>query len=694
LTFAMDNKKIDFVFGIHCHQPVGNFSHVFEDCYRKSYLPFIEMVRKHPGIRISFHYCGILLKWFGENHPEFLRMLKEMVDSGQAEAIGGGIYEPILPSIPEEDQAAQIRLMSSLLREKLGCSPKGAWLAERVWEPHLPRALRAAGIDFTLVDDHHFRLAGLNDRDIHGYFTTEEEGMPLSIFPINEKLRYLVPFKGIDQVLEFFEQTLRQDLRQDLRHGSQSEENGDPRLITLVDDGEKFGVWPGTHKWVYEEGWLVKFLQLLDENPWIRTLTLSEAMRKHLSRGMIYLPPGSYKEMLEWSKGFWRNFLVKYPESNNLHKKMLFVSAKVRELKDLPGNAAFRQARDELLQGQCNDPYWHGIFGGLYLNYLRGACYSHLIHAEAIADKELRGGREDWVSVEETDLNKDGKPEVILSNSALSAVISPFSGGQMFELDYKAGPYFNFTDTMTRRFEEYHAKIRESARGGREGGVKSIHEMFKLKTEGLEELLKYDLYRRVSLIDHFLREGMDIPAFRDSPPVTGFIFSPYAYRIKKDRNGAGVEMSREEGGISVEKTVMLGKQGSALSAGYIISNRAREEKHFIFGVEFNLTLLAGNDPKRYFEIPGAALEDSSLASTGETAGAGEVRLIDGWQGLCLSLSFREKPVVWRFPIYTVTQSESGIEQTYQGSTILPHWKISIPPGGKWENEIILEIKKL
>ena len=48
-------KKINFLFGIHNHQPVGNFEHVFEECFQNSYLPFIEILERHPGIKISLH---------------------------------------------------------------------------------------------------------------------------------------------------------------------------------------------------------------------------------------------------------------------------------------------------------------------------------------------------------------------------------------------------------------------------------------------------------------------------------------------------------------------------------------------------------------------------------------------------------------------------------------------------------------
>ena len=43
-------NKITFLFGVHIHQPVGNFGKVFEDMYAKSYEPFVRILDQHPRI--------------------------------------------------------------------------------------------------------------------------------------------------------------------------------------------------------------------------------------------------------------------------------------------------------------------------------------------------------------------------------------------------------------------------------------------------------------------------------------------------------------------------------------------------------------------------------------------------------------------------------------------------------------------
>src|SRR5262249_36138613 len=141
---------------IHAHQPAGNFEHVFEKAYDTCYLPFIEQLEAHPAIHMGLHYSGPLLTWIERHRPDYFTRIKGLVRRGQVEMVGGGFYEPILVSIPTDDQHEQIARLATYIEDRFGDRPTGAWLAERVWEPQLPSALANAGVGYTLVDDIHF----------------------------------------------------------------------------------------------------------------------------------------------------------------------------------------------------------------------------------------------------------------------------------------------------------------------------------------------------------------------------------------------------------------------------------------------------------------------------------------------------------------------------------------------------------
>jgi len=257
-------NKIKFVFGIHNHQPIGNFDFVFEDAYKKSYLPFLEVLHRHPKIRIAIHFTGILIDWLEINHPELLDMVKEMVSNGQLEVMSGAFYEPILSVIPPKDRIGQINKLSRTVEKRFNYKPVGMWLAERVWEPMLPSSLNAANMKYSVIDDTHFKYAGLTDDDLNGYFITEDKGKTVNLFPINKHLRYTIPFQDPQETIK----VLRDMASEDGNH-----------VIVFADDGEKFGVWPDTYKHVYENGWLENFFTAIEENiEWIEMLHFTEAL--------------------------------------------------------------------------------------------------------------------------------------------------------------------------------------------------------------------------------------------------------------------------------------------------------------------------------------------------------------------------------------------------------------------------------
>ena len=172
----MADKTIHFSFGIHNHQPVGNFAHVFESAYQDAYLPFVELLLRHPGVKTSIHYSGPLWDYLQENHSDFFDKLQTLVNRGQLEMLGGAYYEPILPNIPDRDKVGQIKALSREIHRVLGVTPRGMWTAERVWEPHLASPMARAGIKYTVLDESHFHYAGVPHDGLFGYYLTEEDG--------------------------------------------------------------------------------------------------------------------------------------------------------------------------------------------------------------------------------------------------------------------------------------------------------------------------------------------------------------------------------------------------------------------------------------------------------------------------------------------------------------------------------------
>ncbi|MFA4966673.1 MAG: alpha-amylase/4-alpha-glucanotransferase domain-containing protein [Candidatus Margulisiibacteriota bacterium] len=681
-------KKINFLFGIHCHQPVGNFEHIFDESFENCYRPFIETLECHPRIKFSVHYSGILYDWFLKKHPEFIDLINKLVKRGQVEVMTAGYYEPIIPIIPDADKLGQIKMQTDFIKKNFKQSPRGLWLTERIWEPHLPKILSEAGIEYVTVDDFHFFSAGFKKEDLYGYYVTEEQGAMLNVFPISKELRYLIPFKMPEETIKFLRGIASDDGR---------------KAAILADDGEKFGVWPGTHKWVYQDGYLENLLKMLEDNlDWIRPMTFSEYLDEYPALGQVYLPSASYAEMIEWSGGYFRNFFVKYPESNNMHKKMLLISSKLQTIKKSETSEDRQKlttlAERELYMGQCNCAYWHGVFGGLYLSYLRDAVYEHLIKAENIIQK-LQRGNKNFTEILVTDFDKDGSEEVLMSNPYLNVYLSPKSGGGLFELDYRPKA-FNLTNVLTRRPEPYHKKILETPKENVKvgGGTKSIHDLISVKESGIEKFLKYDRRRRrISLVDHFMPVDTDLEALKDENYFELGDFAEGAYNFFPHRKGdeASVNFSRtgrvDGHSVSVNKLASLMAGQSILNVEYEVTNLSEKKIHALFGVEFNLTLLAPDAPDRAIIISGSD-DKLKMNSSGKKNEVFEVKLIDEWKGFSVSLGLEKESKLFWFPIETVSQSEGGFERTYQGTCLLFGFDLELEPQGKWTNKIVIRME--
>ncbi|MBI4726831.1 DUF1926 domain-containing protein [candidate division TA06 bacterium] len=690
-------SKLKFIFGVHNHQPVGNFDFVFEDAYQKAYKPFLDLVAGHPWFRFTLHNSGCLWEWLEQHHPEYLDQLGQMVRAGQMELLGGGFYEPIMPAIPDRDKQGQLNMMSEFLKNRFGRAPAGAWLAERVWEPGLASVLADAGIKYTVLDDYHFKCSGKTDEDLNGHYITEDQGKPLAVFPISQKLRYLAPFHNVDEVISHLK-SLRQPDRD--------------ALAILADDGEKFGVWPGTHELAYEKGWLKNFLNELDKNrEWLELVTFSQALETIPAKGRIYLPTASYAEMGEWALepkaeavyselaqrlkaegsypryspfvkgGTWRDFLTKYPESNNIYRKMLSVSAKAAG----QGPEVLR----ELYRGQCNCGYWHGVFGGLYLPHLRESLYRHLIRAENLMEANSQTVVPVF-EIREFDFDGNGQNEVELSNRYNRLYLSPAAGGSLLEWDVKEKE-INLFDTLARRPESYHRNISQSAGQGQAQG-KSIHEMVVSKEDGLQDILFYDSFRRVGLVDHLLGPETDLESFFRNchqEQETGLV-GAWFHKTYREAEQVTVELTKPIKDLTITKKIIFGV-GRLFAVEYNWVNRGPSEMDIWPGIEFNFGLLSSGFG-RHCRSLSQILSTEALNVRVQDQEISQLSVIDDHRGLTIDFDLSQAWDLWRFPVETVSQSESGLERNYQCSCFLWHKRIRLSPGRPQTLNITLEHK--
>jgi hypothetical protein len=701
---------------IHAHQPCGNFEHVLEKAYETSYLPFVELLEKHPGVHLGLHYSGPLLTWIEEHRPEYFARLRKLVQSGQVELVGGGFYEPILVSIPPQDQFEQIIRLAAYLEKHFGRRPTGAWLAERVWEPQLPSALAAANVAYTLVDDMHFLSAGFEPEELFGPYIAEDRGQTVRLYPGQKALRYLIPFGKVEDVISY------------LRDAASLHPDG---VAAMGDDMEKFGVWPGTYDHCYKDGWLEDFFAALEKNStWLKVSTPGEYLATHSPLGRADLPTASYAEMMEWvlptrvrqryhavtkefsarpevlsflRGGSWRGFFRKYPESNLLHKKMLRVSARIAAApsrKTAPiATEELLKARDLLLRAQCNDVYWHGIFGGIYAPHLRTDPWRNLIRAEALADRQIPGALA--ARVELLDYDADGALELLFTSPESQALLKPSDGGTIAAFDFRPAAA-TLVNSILRRPEEYHARLREAAgKPAPTGAVASIHEQTRVKEPGLERYLRYDRWPRhafrVLLFDP-ARTPADYEALelQEDAGFAGGAFSvtnsapqeAEIFRADSPTLQGKTEKASPKLLLIKQFSFGPGPHGCEVACEITLKLKDLLEKPIVVGLESVINFLAPAEPDRFFETPTGR---PNLRFSGAMPGP-ILRIEDGWQRVRVALHAPLSDEFWVAPIETVSESEGGFERVYQGSQILAVWRPPLTTQKAWSARLVWRIE--
>lgn len=636
------SAPLDLYCAFHLHQPVGNFGEVFESHIRDVYRPLLAHLAARPEWPVIVHVSGPLFEWCERHDRGLIDDLARLSAAGRTEFLLAGFYEPVLASLSRDDRLQQVAWMREYIANRFGANETGAWLTERVWEPDLARDLVDAGVTYALVDDRHFLVSGHTRDEMSQRFRTEHDGRLLDLLPIDERLRYLIPFQTVPKIVEHM----------------RAEHKAGKRLAVFADDGEKFGGWPKTLEWVYGSGWMNGFLdamvRLQDEGT-LRLVRGAQALRDAPSGGLAYLATASYHEMEEWSLppelgvrhaafvadvgaarmatadnafvrgAHWKHFLVKYPEANRAHKTMSALSVLCHARGNPPA------ARRAIGRAQCNDSLWHGVFGGLYLPWLREAMWGNLAEAERL----LREG--EALNVEQRDVDGDGHDEILVHGQHVSITLSPYRGGSVETYLLLQGRE-NAGDALTRRIEAYHHAAVAAGRAAAShsppssdaasGSAPSIHDIEHQNT--LTELPPADLDVRsllhVRVVDATLTEAQwQRATYAPLATFTRMALSAITSRPSADR----VEV------------VMTGGDAAA---------------------EFRMVLTVHDNGELQYDIDWSRVSPppQSLVAIEVSLGARTPVKV-----ACTGAAIR-----WTMPIETIAKSERGLERTVQGRAIV------------------------
>ena len=657
---TITNQKLSLIFGFHCHLPSDIQRNGNENDLISSKCNFvielIDLLNNYKNIKIFFHLSGNLISYLDKKFPNFSGKLRNLLDNHQLELLSGGLYEPIFPFIPKEDRQTQISLMNRLINHTYGYVPQGAWITEHSWEPSIALDLSKSRIQYTCLPKEYFYNAGFEEKELSGYFITEDEGRKIAVFPIQQSLNDLIEQCSPEEAVNHLEELSK---------------NEDTTVVLAYEISKPE---PSQIQW------LKSFFKVLDsKSEIIETKLFNNYFQANKPKGRIYLP--SKQELQSKSnKSKWGHFLLKYCEANLLHKKMLRVSKKINAAKE--GKSRFKvikeminQAYDLLLMGQCNDTYWDTMLGGIYSPRKRHNTYSNLIKAENLIDSASRQNSK-WIQVSEIDYDCDGNDEIIIETETQNVYISPALGGSILEYDYRP-KNLNITNIISRKYEDYHSNGN----------------------------LIYDNYTKLSLIDHFLDKNLDLNKCLSNQlnHLTKKILNPYnVEKIKAKEETSKITMElkthltnlNNSPEIELKKEISTRSGDSSLTADYMLTNKSSDTLDFIFAVEFNLNTTKGYDEESYFYSNNDKNNKTSnpgLLSSEHLKDLSQISIYSNHYKLDTTLSWNKTCDLFRYPIETLSYRYGNLEKIYQGTTLLPAWHVTLEPNSTWELSLKSEL---
>ncbi|MDR0487246.1 MAG: alpha-amylase, partial [Treponema sp.] len=393
-------KKLNLILGSHAHVPSGASESEFEDVYENKMRPFVSNLYRYSNIQAVLHYSGVLLYRVERTHPEFFMLIEDMVSRKQAEILGGGFYEPMLPLIPLQDRIGQIELLTTYLRKHFGKRPQGCWIPGMAWEQHLAAALAASDMSFTFLSQDQFVQAGLAGEDLFYPCICEDQGKLVTVFPVSVSIETALAEKGFSRVIS---------------------EDGFPH------DGGIISIFPKNTASSPDEApdsaWNRFFEELSLSENLVETVLPGKILKNIKPRKKASFPNSSCIE----NNFSPRRFLIEHSEAGGIYSKMIFTNVLISQLK---GDKSRKQsAREELMKAQDSVLFTPGA--GSCQNELRKAAYSSLLCAERLSREKGK-----FVSsLIQYDFDLDGVPEYLFQDARINCYIQR-KGAGIFELDY------------------------------------------------------------------------------------------------------------------------------------------------------------------------------------------------------------------------------------------------------------------
>jgi hypothetical protein len=428
----------------------------------KSGFSWILELHRRFNIPLNLHLSGTLIEAIAWHQPEFLVLVRELLDIGLIELVGSCYAQNIMRFFSYEHNFKQLNEELLLYKIHLGVDPvsvKVFWPPERVWDtPRMAPVLRDCrllnhGYQYVLLDDRLLLPGGgvssprkiydRNPRSDAELFQacTIQDGQGLVALPIATRLRLNIP-PGSQRQFD--------ELREHCRWLTALDDNSSlfrSPIAIYGDDMEKaagLGAWSTEGPEQFES-----VLRWIGEMPSIKPVRISDCTVVGKPAEPRQIDVGTFLELANHfaaGEGYEKWYFD--PQWDRYREYFSWAEKRVEQFSLSGAEPALVDLAEKHLIASSWESAWHtppeGPFGnpdcyGQPSPWIQ-ALGSHCRHAAVIGEAAYWATHHDGQAhATLRDIDADGEEELVLKNDKLFAVISPRWGGRLVALFDLAG---------------------------------------------------------------------------------------------------------------------------------------------------------------------------------------------------------------------------------------------------------------
>jgi len=181
------------------------------------------------------------------------------------------------------------------------------------------------------------------------------------------------------------------------------------------------------------------------------------------------------------------------------------------------------------------------------------------------------------------------------------------------------------------------------------------------------------------MIDHFLKEGISAEDLMTCSyeECADFFSKPFAATTRKNTAKYELDMSASGSveGLKMDLIKKIGGFDNGLTVLYELNNFEKDKEiNSVLGIEFNFSVF-----------------DYALSKFGKKEKQKKLIISDAWNSFVIRFDLEKEANIVHYPVETVSDSETGVERTYQELCCVLMWPVSIKPGKMWSTSFKITV---